>query len=320
MRSFVKTVVAILGALTLLGFLDRFTPYLELATFFRLQYAILLGAAALAAILLRLFPVALAALVLVGVNMLVIAPGGTAPGVAQPDAPRLRLLVINVQHGNNEYRRVARLIAEADPDVVGLTELTPAWASGLKTALEGFPSQRLEPEGGAYGIGLYSKLPFAAAGIERFPPDGPPSVVATLALVGGERVDFVLTHVHTPFAGSLHARHLRALAEARERLGDSLAVCGDFNAVPWSQPLRRLASATDLRSVHDRYGLGGTWPMGMALLRVPIDNCLVSERLILLDRRLGPDVGSDHFPLIVDLALAPNPKHGTRARLPGPGG
>jgi endonuclease/exonuclease/phosphatase (EEP) superfamily protein YafD len=305
MRPFVKTVVAILGALTLLGFLDRFTPYLELATFFRLQYAILLGAAALAAILLRLFPVALAALVLVGVNMLVIAPGGTAPGVAQPHAPRLRLLVINVQHGNNEYDRVARLIAEADPDVVGLTELTPAWSSALKTALEPFPSQRLGPEGGAYGIGLYSKLPFAAAGIERFPPDGPPSVVATLAL-GGERLDVVLTHVHTPFAGGLHVRHLRALTEERERLGDRLAVCGDFNAVPWSQPLRRLTSATGLRSVHDSYGLGGTWPTGIPLLRVPIDNCLVSEGLIALDRRLGPDVGSDHFPLIVDLALAPN--------------
>jgi endonuclease/exonuclease/phosphatase (EEP) superfamily protein YafD len=76
--------------------------------------------------------------------------------------------------------------------------------------------------------------------------------------------------------------------------------------VPWSQPLRRLTSATGLRSVHDSYGLGGTWPTGIPLLRVPIDNCLVSEGLIALDRRLGPDVGSDHFPLIVDLALAPN--------------
>jgi endonuclease/exonuclease/phosphatase (EEP) superfamily protein YafD len=306
MRSFVKTLVAIVGALTLLGFFDRFTPYLELATFLRLQYALLLGAAALAAILLRLFPVALTALVLAGLNVLVIAPGGTGPGLAEPDAPRLRLLVLNVEHGSNEYRSVARLIAETDPDVVGLTELTPAWATGLETALERFPSRRLEPDGGAYGIGLYSKLPFAAAGLERFPADGPPSVVATLAL-GGEPVDVVLTHVHTPFAGSLHARHLRALAEVRDRLGDSVAVCGDFNAVPWSQPLRRLTSATGLRSIHDSYGLGGTWPTAMPFLRVPIDNCLVSEGLIVLDRHLGPDVGSDHFPLIVDLALAPSP-------------
>ena len=42
--------MAFLGALTLLVFLDGSTPHLEFATFFRLQYAFLLGAAALAAI------------------------------------------------------------------------------------------------------------------------------------------------------------------------------------------------------------------------------------------------------------------------------
>jgi endonuclease/exonuclease/phosphatase (EEP) superfamily protein YafD len=296
--------IVLLGGLTLLGFLDRWTPYLELATFFRLQYAILLGAAALAAITLRLFPVALAALALAAVNLVVIAPGGVSSSPAQRDLAQLRLLVLNVQTGNHEYAQVASLIARTDPDVVGLTELTPAWANGLRTALEPYRSRRLEPQDGAYGIGLYSKLPLAAAGIERFPADGPPTVVATVT-VAGEPVDLVLTHVHTPFAGAIHDRQLQALGEARPRLGSRLAVCGDFNAVPWSGPLRHFADTTELRTIHGGYGLGGTWPAGAAVLRLPIDNCLISEGLTALDRRVGPNVGSDHLPLIVELGLAP---------------
>ena len=35
------------------------------------------------------------------------------------------------------------------------------------------------------------------------------------------------------------------------------------------------------------------------LLRVPLDNCLVSQGVTVLERERGSDVGSDHFPLII---------------------
>jgi endonuclease/exonuclease/phosphatase (EEP) superfamily protein YafD len=40
-------------------------------------------------------------------------------------------------------------------------------------------------------------------------------------------------------------------------------------------------------------------------MRVPIDHLLHSDTLSVVDRRLGPAMGSDHFPLIVDLQLSP---------------
>jgi len=39
-------------------------------------------------------------------------------------------------------------------------------------------------------------------------------------------------------------------------------------------------------------------------LRIPLDNCLVSEEVAVAGRRVGPDIGSDHLPLVVDFALA----------------
>jgi endonuclease/exonuclease/phosphatase (EEP) superfamily protein YafD len=292
-----------LGALTILGFLDRLTPYLEVATVFRLHYAVVLGLATLAAVFLRLHRVALIALILVGLNIAVIAPAGTALESPSVNSPRLRLLLVNVEFKNDEYTKVSRLIAETDPDVVGITELTPAWKSGLRTTFEHFPNRTLESQEGAYGIGLYSKLPFEAASVGRFPAEGPPAVVATIVL-GGRRVGLVLTHVHPPFAGGIHSRQLEALGDARGTWEDLLAVCGDFNAVPWSHSFRRLESSAGLESIHERFGLGGTWPAWMPVLRLPLDNCLVSRELVVVARRVGPDVGSDHLPLIVELGMS----------------
>jgi endonuclease/exonuclease/phosphatase (EEP) superfamily protein YafD len=123
--------------------------------------------------------------------------------------------------------------------------------------------------------------------------------------VSGKPVDVVVTHVHTPFAGSIHVRHLEALAAARPRLAERVAVCGDFNSPPWSGPLRRFASAAQLRDLYGRRAWRAySWPTWSWALRVPLDNCFVSGGVAVRDHRDGPGVGSDHRPLLVDLAVA----------------
>jgi len=46
-----------------------------------------------------------------------------------------------------------------------------------------------------------------------------------------------------------------------------------------------------------------SWPTWSSLLRVPLDNCLVSSRVVVTAHRDGPDIGSDHRPLVVDLGV-----------------
>jgi hypothetical protein len=84
----------------------------------------------------------------------------------------------------------------------------PAWAGGLAPALDRFPHRRVSPESGAYGIGLYSKPAFRRATLERFPWDGPVSVVARFDL-GGDPFTLVLTHVHTPVRGRYSSTPVR---------------------------------------------------------------------------------------------------------------
>ena len=213
----VVLIVSLIGGLTLLGFFDWWSPYFELATFFRLQYAVLLGISAFVAILGRRFSLAVVAVVLASVNLSVIARVPSAQDAANVSSPTLRLLLINVEYGNQEYDRVTSLIQDVGPDVVGLTELTPAWVRGLEPTLNTYQYRLLAPEPGAYGIGLYSRIPLEESRIQRFPRQGPPSIVATIS-VGERPAGLVITHVHTPFAGSIHDRQLEALAAGRQAL------------------------------------------------------------------------------------------------------
>lgn len=299
----VTALVVVAGIPTVLGLLDRWTPYLELTTLYRLQYAVVLGIAAVAAAALRTFRLALAALLLVVVNVVVIARVPQAPAVAADGGIRLRVLAANVEYGNHDYGRLVRVIDQANPDVVALTELTPAWVRALSSALADHPYRRLAPEEGAYGVGLYSRVALRESRIERLPAGGSPSIIATVT-IGGRPLALVVTHVHTPFAGDRRTRQLQALEAALRSLRKPTAVCGDFNAAPWSHSIHELARTADLRGIYGRFGLGGTWPADSGrLFRVPLDNCLVTEGVAVADRHVGHDIGSDHLPLIVDLAM-----------------
>jgi len=305
LRGAVRGLVLLVGLATLIGLLDRVSWVFELADVFRLQYVVVLVGAALVALVLRLPWLAgvAAAFALVNVAVLGIPllPTAAADGHA---AGSLRLVVANVQVGNTDFAAVARLVAQTHPDVFGVTELTPAMARHLAGELPKYHSRILEPRGDAYGIGVFSRVPLRSARVVPFPADGgPPTIVAHVG-VAGRLVTLVVTHVHTPFAGSIHIRHLRALAAARPSFGRRVVVCGDFNTPPWSGPLRDFSSHARLRDLYGgRAWSGYSWPTWSSLLRVPLDNCFVSSSVVVTAHGDGPDIGSDHRPLVVDLSV-----------------
>jgi endonuclease/exonuclease/phosphatase (EEP) superfamily protein YafD len=305
LRVSVAGVVAVIGLATLVGFLDRIAWVFEIADVFRVQYAAVLVVAAVGGLALQERRLALVAVALAAVNVAALridlAPAAVAaPGVS---GSRLRLVVANVEVGNTDFAAVERLVELTHPDLFGVTELTPAMAHHLATSLTGYRSKVLAVRDDAYGIGVYSRLPIESARVAHLPADGPPTIVAHLR-VADKPVAVVITHVRTVFAGSIHVRQLHALAAARPTLGGHVIVCGDFNTPPWSGPLRHFASTTGLRDLYGgRAWAAYTWPTWFYGLRVPIDDCFVSGGVGVADHRDGPDVGSDHRPLVVDVRI-----------------
>jgi len=297
-------VILMVGLATLLGLLDRVSWVFELADIFRLQYFVTLAGAAFAAALLRRPRLAGAAALLAAVNAVVLGISliPTARAASGRPAGSLRLVVANAEVGNTDFAAVRRLVLQTHPDVFGVTELTRAMAAHLAPALHGYRARVIQTRNDAYGIGVYSRRPLLSAQIVHLPADGPPTIVVRLR-IAGEPASLVVTHVHTPFAGSIHVRQLQALAEARSGLGPRAAVCGDFNTPPWSGPLREFAADADLRDLYGRSAWAAySWPTWSALLRVPLDNCFVGEGIAVRGHHDGPGVGSDHRPLLVDLA------------------
>ena len=305
-RAVVTGLVLLVGLATLLGVLDRVWWIFELADVFRLQYLAVLVVSALEALALRRprLAVLAATLALVNVAVLGISLTPTATASGEPARGSLRLVVANVEVGNTDFAAVGRLVTRTHPDVFGVTELTPAMARHLARELPQYHGRVLEPRGDAYGIGIFSRVPLRSARVVHLPADGGPPTAVVSVRLAGRSVAVVVTHVHTPFAGSIHVRQLEALAEARPSLGERVVVCGDFNTPPWSGPLRDFAGSAGLRDLYGGHAWRGySWPTWSSLLRVPLDNCFVSSGVAVTDYRDGPNVGSDHRPLVVDLGV-----------------
>jgi endonuclease/exonuclease/phosphatase (EEP) superfamily protein YafD len=305
-RAFLTGVVAVAGLATLAGLLDRLWWVFETADIFRLQYLVVLVVAGLVGLMVRRPRLAAVAAALAAVNVAIlgipVTPRVTA--ASGPVSGTLRLLAANVEVGNTDFAAVGRLVAQTQPDLFGVTELTPVMARHLAEELPAYRTRVLETRGDAYGIGVYSRRPLLSANVAHFPTDGPPTVVVRVR-VAGKPVSVVVTHVRTPFAGSIHVRHLDALAAAaRSQLGKRVVICGDFNTPPWSGPLRDFAA--DAR-VHDLYGRDAwaaySWPTWGYVLRIPIDNCFVNNGVAVTGYHDGPNIGSDHRPLVVDIGV-----------------
>jgi endonuclease/exonuclease/phosphatase (EEP) superfamily protein YafD len=297
--------IGLLTVATLAGFLDQLSWVFEPASFFRLQYAGVLAIAGIAALALGRFRLAGLAAVMAGINVAAIAPWhGAGNPVAPPGAPVVRVVAFNVDGANHRYGELAPLIKRLKPDILGLTELTPDWSRTAATASPLLRPRRLVAEEDVYGMGVLSRIVPTAISVERFPASGPVTLVARFE-VSGQALTFVLVHVHTSFAGSVHERELHALAAARPQLGRRLVVCGDFNTVPWSAQLGEFAESTGLRDAFAGSWPVYSWPAWSPLLRVPLDHCLISSGLSVQGHSFGPSSGSDHFPLVVDLALTP---------------
>jgi endonuclease/exonuclease/phosphatase (EEP) superfamily protein YafD len=307
MRRGVTVLVGLLAVATAAGFLDLVSWVFEPATVFRLQYVVLLLAAALLALALQQWYLVVAAVALSGVNIAAIAPWQDGPRSAASSAdPTLRIVAFNVKSGNHRYDQLAPLVAELKPDVLGLVELTPGWAHAADSA-----SSRVRPRGfavqrGAYGMGLLSAATPTAISARHFPADGPVVLIARFT-IRDRPLTFVLVHVHTPFAGSVHERELRALAAARPSLGSRLIVCGDFNTVSWAAQFQDFSRSTGVTDVFRGAWHAYSWPSWSRLLGVPLDHCLISSGLAVRERHFGPSIGSDHFPLVVDVAILGKP-------------
>ena len=295
---------AVVCLATVAATFGRFHWFLELFTHFRVQYLLSLLIAALGLRLTRQRLPALLCLLfalpnLVAVGSLYIRPTPQPENHSTP----LRAVLVNVNTQLGNPALVRDMLAATDPDLVVLEEINTAWLRVLEPTLNAFPHRCLELREDNFGIGLFSRLPLLKQQILIVGDAGVPTLVVQLATTPPLTV--IATHPLPP-GRATYARLRNQQLQRLPSLIDNavpLLLLGDLNVSPWSPHFRQLIKASGLRDSARGFGVQATWPATSRLLRIPLDHCLHSASIAILDRHLGPHVGSDHLPLIVDFCL-----------------
>ncbi|MBX9696698.1 MAG: endonuclease/exonuclease/phosphatase family protein [Alphaproteobacteria bacterium] len=223
------------------------------------------------------------------------------------DQDHMSVMAFNVWKDNEELDQLIHYIKDHQPDIVGLTEVTPTLDDKLQNLRELYPYYYSKPEEGRFGLALLSKIPFEAredSWAHRF--HEPVIIVEMQALERKTAVHLLLFHPRPPinkaFAKSRDS-DIKTLSHWIQEKGEApLIILGDFNATPWSWALHALIKDQHLQGVGGLFQ-AGTWPSLMGYFGIPIDHILSKNWLNNSGSHVGPDLGSDHLPIHATLTF-----------------
>jgi endonuclease/exonuclease/phosphatase (EEP) superfamily protein YafD len=291
----------------LLGLGARWFWVLELATHFVVYYAagfllltivFLIGRKWSRGVLCGLFLVWMLLLILpVYVGRPATRTGGTA----------LRVLLANVHTSNRNHAKFLELVRRENPDVILAIETDQRWIDALAELRTDYPHHRELPRNDNFGLAFYSRWLVASMESRELGDSEVPAIETRLER-DGLSVTLIGFHTLPPVNSVYSAMRNRQLAAAADRARDAsgpVIAMGDLNVTPWSPFFGDFVECSGLVDSRQGFGIQPTWTGNRRFMRIPIDHVFVSKEIDVVDRRVGPDIGSDHFPVIVDLSIAP---------------
>ena len=303
----VLVVPALALALASIGaFFGQWVWWLDVLANFRFQYFVVLAILGIPILFSKYRYLGYAILGVAGINLALVAPLYLAsPGDVDGSRPGLVVLNFNILSDNQEFGPVIDYIRSADADLVFLYEASRPWEVAIEQSGLDYEVIRARADDLIFGTlilardeveavsyGFAESQPRAVA--LTYHPDRWPTPIEVLSV-----------HPHSPTdatRASLRDAQLGFAADwAADREGPYLVV-GDLNATPWSAPFRNLITTGHLTNSQRGFGLQATFPVDqIAFVRIPIDHVLHSDVISVRDRSLGPALGSDHFPVLVEL-------------------
>ena len=294
---------AFLGAFSLLGFLSPVFWGFGLLEHFRVQYAV---AAVFGGLLAWPFKMKRSAWAFIGLlilNAWAVSGVYFGKGTIEERDGDLRLVSYNVWRREGDIDSINRCLDFYRPDVAYLSEMDAEKAAAIDDEFVQFRE------------GSEVLLIRSGVGVElleaRESPAGLGAGLEALLSYRGQQLRLLAVHLPIPFAGENAAardRIFRQIATWVQEQTDPVIVVGDLNATPWSALFRKFEAESGLRNSQDGFGLQPTWPMHsprpwrQALL-IPIDHCLLSDSLEVVDRRVGMPGTSDHRALFLQLRI-----------------
>jgi len=248
-----------------------------------------------------------------------------APAAASTQ-PVLKVLNLNLWFHNENLDATADYLLKSGADVIGLVEARAPAKAALQRLKTVYPYSvdcvGIEPQCQTM---LFSKYPLKDAYAGAIDGRYPTIAIAEVAWPGGP-VTVGVTHFNTPFVARPRPPLIATeAAEPAPILDDApaleqstqaanvagflarrpadLVLIGDFNSAPWSpiQQAFRAQTGLDNRGHFLPSWPSWAWPM----FRISLDQAFVRGRVRIAGIGLGPDVGSDHLPVLAEIAVGP---------------
>ena len=299
---------SLLAAGTLASFLGALWWGFEILAHFRPQWAALSLLLLVIAVPLRAYTAAALCLACLLANLVPLAPYLLSRHAPSATAPTLRVLTANLHGRNADTAKFAALIAREQPDVVVLTEVPANFASVAASLTPSYPHTIMERPGAAFEMILLSRWTIKQRQVNRSAGQSLPvlsaEVCSPVASAGCATV--IGLHGARPFGRGVHLRNAQlalAVRVAAAKGDEPVILVGDLNLTPWAPTFAALLEAGNLRDASIVRGLTATWPTRHAAVGLLIDHVLVNPKVTVLGSRIGPDIGSDHLPVLADLAF-----------------
>lgn len=230
------------------------------------------------------------------------AASNTAP------AERLRLLTANVLMSNRDADKLIALIRRHEPDVFVTLETDPWWQERLDGLGERYPHALKCPLDNRYGMHVYSALPIVHAETRYLIEPDVPSMHIRLRLGSGRELEMHFLHPAPPSPTEEDTSRKRdaELVTVGRAVAESnlpVIVAGDLNDVAWSRTTRRFKRISGLLDPRRGRGMFNTYHADYPFLRFPLDHVFHSTAFSLVNMERLPHIGSDHFPILIELQV-----------------
>lgn len=215
----------------------------------------------------------------------------------------VKISCINILSSNKNYKDVGAYIENESPDILILLEMNRLWETNLESSLLSFPNKLVINRTDNFGIAMYSKLPLSNIRKELIGTNDTPSITADF-LIDNKKTTLLATHTLPPMGPEQFFKRnnqLEAITEFRKKIKNGFILVGDLNTSSYSYHFNKLLKESNLVDSRKGFGILSTWPTWMPLAYTTLDHCLISKGIMVKSRDVGNQVGSDHFPINIEL-------------------
>lgn len=224
-----------------------------------------------------------------------VAPAKAALATEKP----LKLMTFNTWSRNTDWQAVVEEIKRHDADIVTMIEFGHEKKKAFDALLKTYPHSIHCMAERYCHLALMSKVPLTKIAAKAI-WQGPAYIHVRLGTNYGKTHVFALHSTRPPHVRSQIVQ-LTTMARHLKKFSGPKIVMGDFNSTPYATLLQKFTASSGLNRLTNL----PTYPTHYGpFAQIAIDHVFLSDDVRpLSEARTGSNAGSDHYPVIVDVAV-----------------